>query len=96
MDTCYCYICFHITEPEFLCDSCDRYYCEECSYVTLAIQASSTGKLPFTIHYQFQGARCYSCADQRRIKPLNKIELRDNKINFSIDKNAIIEPHEPQ
>lgn len=83
MDTCYCYICFHITEPEFLCDSCDRYYCEECSYA-------------FTIHYQFQGARCYSCADQRRIKPLNKIELRDNKINFSIDKNAIIEPHEPQ
>jgi hypothetical protein len=79
MDNCYCYICYNRTEPEFLCDRCDRYYCEQCSY-------------QFTLHYQHQGCRCYSCADQHRLNKLNKTEIRDNKIIFSLDKNGIVEP----
>jgi hypothetical protein len=84
MDNCYCYICYRGTESDFLCDRCDRYYCEQCSYT-------------YTLHYQHQGTRCYSCADQNRLNKLNKIEIRDNKIIFSLDKNGITEPkYEPK
>jgi hypothetical protein len=77
--TCYCYICYGLTEPEFLCDSCDNYYCEDCTYI-------------FSPHYQFQGARCYKCADQYRITPLIKNEVRDNKIRFFSDEDGVIFP----
>lgn len=64
---CYCEICFSLTEPEWICDTCERYYCEDCSY-------------SFTIHYQFQGGRCYQCADQSRRTPLNNRDIRINQI----------------
>ena len=77
--TCYCYICYGLTEPEFLCDRCDNYYCEDCTYI-------------FSPHYQFQGARCYKCADQHRITPLDKVKVRDNKVRFSLDDDGVIFP----
>jgi hypothetical protein len=72
-DNVYCYICFKITDKYLLCDMCDKYYCEDCSY-------------RFSLHYQHQGARCYECADQDRIKPLRKIDIRNNKIESFIGK----------
>ena len=71
----FCYICFQQTEEELLCDRCDNHYCEDCSYT-------------FSIHYQHQGARCYSCADQSRLKPLTKQMIRDNKIKAIIEKES--------
>ncbi len=65
----WCHICYAQTEPEFLCDRCDQYYCEGCSYA-------------FTIHYQHEGARCHWCSDQDRIKPLTIEQKRDNKIKY--------------
>ena len=63
----HCYICYSKRlEPEMICDICDEHFCEDCSY-------------SFTIHYQFQGYRCYRCADQYRREPLDK---RDFKINY--------------
>jgi hypothetical protein len=56
----------------------DNYYCEDCTYI-------------FSPHYQFQGARCYKCADQYRIS-LNKVQVRDNKVRFSLDEDGIIFP----
>ena len=64
----FCYICFQQIEENFVCDRCDEHYCEDCSYT-------------FSLHYQHQGARCYSCADQSRRKPLTKQMIRDNKLN---------------
>lgn len=63
-----CYICYDTTEEDFLCDTCDQYYCEDCSYV-------------FSLHYQFQGARCHMCADQRVVKKTIE-QIRINKINY--------------
>lgn len=65
---CYCEICNGLTEPEWICDTCERYYCEDCLY-------------SFTIHYQFQGSRCYQCADQSRRTSLIP-DLRDNSIRY--------------
>ena len=77
---CYCYICYGLTEPEFLCDTCNRYYCEDCSYM-------------FSLHYQFQGCRCYQCADQYK-RIINHIkDSRSKKIIFSLDINGIIAPN---
>jgi hypothetical protein len=64
----FCHICFTLNIDEnFICDICDNYYCEDCSYT-------------FSLHYQFQGSRCYSCADQNRLNPLTKNLIRDNKL----------------
>jgi len=65
----HCYICFGVTDEDFLCDMCDEYYCEKCSYT-------------FSLHYQHEGARCYYCADQNRRTKLTKEEIRDNKIKL--------------
>ena len=66
----YCEICYEIdTDPILVCDTCECNYCEDCSYT-------------FSIHYQFQGGRCYICADQRRRRSLTIEEKRDKKIKF--------------
>lgn len=62
-----CYICGTVTDECLTCDRCDNYYCEECSYI-------------FGIYYQFQGARCYRCSEQTRIKPLLKEKVRESII----------------
>lgn len=64
----HCYLCYARTEEDFCCDTCDQYYCEDCSY-------------HFTLHYQFQGARCHHCADQYHRK-VTKEEIRDNKLKL--------------
>lgn len=68
-DKVYCYICYKETYEELICDTCEEYYCEDCSYI-------------YTLHYQFEGCRCYICSNQYRISPLNKSEVRENKINY--------------
>lgn len=77
---CFCSICYRQTEPEFLCDMCDYYYCEDCSY-------------QFTLHYQFQGTRCYRCAEQRRLSTLDKIEVRNNKLRC-LEEDGVVEPED--
>ena len=69
----YCYICYKKDiEDDFVCDMCEQHYCEDCSYC-------------FTLHYQFQGSRCYLCADQSRINRLTKEMISDNKLKLLID-----------
>ncbi len=77
----HCHICYSTdVEPDIMvCDICDEIYCEDCSYT-------------FSLHYQHQGARCFSCADQGRLKPLtkemireNKLKLREVKLNILLD-----------
>ena len=64
----HCHICYSTNvEPEMVCDICDELYCEDCSYT-------------FSLHYQHQGARCYSCADQSRRTPLDKRDIKLNKV----------------
>lgn len=66
----YCHICYSLnTDDDFICDRCDQYYCEDCSYT-------------FTLHYQLEGNRCYWCSDQKRKKPLTGELKRDLKIDF--------------
>ena len=66
----YCNICYSLnTDEDFICDTCEQYYCEECSYT-------------FTLHYQHEGPRCYWCADQGRRKPLSKADIIDNKMKI--------------
>jgi hypothetical protein len=67
----HCYICYTtVLGPDIMvCDTCDEIYCEDCSYT-------------FSLHYQHQGARCHWCSDQRRLKPLTKEMLRDNKLKL--------------
>lgn len=69
----HCYLCYSTrTDDDFICDTCDEYYCEDCSYT-------------FGIYYQFQGSRCYMCADQdRRTKRLTREEIRDNKLELCL------------
>lgn len=71
-----CHICFGITEEDFLCDTCDNYYCESCSYI-------------YGLHYQFEGSRCYSCSDQPRNRKLLYSDVRDNKIDIILSKNKV-------
>lgn len=68
--SCYCYICYRITDPEFLCDTCDYYYCDVCSY-------------QYTPHYQFEGTRCYKCAGQY---PLNRANSIEDKRDLNIER----------
>ena len=65
----HCYICYSSNvEPDIMvCDTCDQIYCEDCSYT-------------FSLHYQYQGARCYNCADQSRRIKLDKRDVKLNKI----------------
>ena len=67
MNSYFCYICFQQTEENFVCDTCDEHYCEDCSYT-------------FTLHYQHEGPRCFHCSEQSRLKPLTKQMIRDNKL----------------
>ncbi len=70
MSNLHCNICYSMNTDEYMvCESCEDQYCEDCSYT-------------FSIHYQFQGAKCYSCADQRRRTPLSKELIRNNKITI--------------
>jgi hypothetical protein len=72
MNKLHCHICFSSNiDQNMVCDICEQYYCEECSYT-------------FTIHYQHQGARCFQCSDQQRIKPLSKENIRNNKLKIWI------------
>ena len=69
----YCHICYSTNvDEDFICDTCDQHYCEECSYT-------------FTLHYQHEGPRCYWCADQGRRKPLSKADIRNNKLKMIFD-----------
>ena len=69
----HCYICYSDnTDDDFICDTCNEYYCEDCSYT-------------FSLHYQHQGTRCYFCADQRRRKELDKSIIRENKIKLFLN-----------
>ena len=74
MITPHCYICYTMVlgTDIMVCDTCDEIYCEDCSYT-------------FSLHYQHQGSRCHSCADQRRRKILTKEVIRDNKIKLFLD-----------
>ncbi len=51
----------------------DEVYCEDCSYT-------------FSIHYQHEGARCFRCSEQKRLKPLSKETIRDNKLKLFLKK----------
>jgi hypothetical protein len=67
-----CHICLsddiHIDDETLLiCDTCDEYYCHDCSYT-------------YTLHYQHEGMRCFWCSNQRRLKPLDKRDFRLNYI----------------
>ncbi len=69
----YCHICYSkFVEDYAICDRCDQYYCEDCSYT-------------FSPHYQFEGSRCYYCAEQYRRTPLSIELIRNNKIRGYID-----------
>ena len=72
--TPHCYICFSDNvEPDIMiCDTCENIYCEDCSYT-------------FTLYYQHQGARCYWCSEQKRLKPLSKLDIRNNKLKLFLD-----------
>jgi len=70
-----CHIClsdniFYDENEALICDKCDEYYCEDCSYT-------------FSLHFQYEGSMCYQCADQSRRKPLNK---RDSKLDYILRK----------
>lgn len=68
----HCSICFIFpVDDNMICDLCDEHYCEDCSYT-------------FTLHYQYQGSRCYQCSGQNRIKKLNKEDIRQNKIELTL------------
>jgi hypothetical protein len=73
MSKIHCHICYSTNvDEDFICDKCDQYYCEDCSYT-------------FSLHYQHEGARCYWCSDQNRKKPLTKQEIRHNKLLLLIN-----------
>lgn len=72
MNKLYCHICYEPTSEEFICDKCDEYYCEGCSYT-------------FSLHYQYEGSLCYYCSDQKRKTPLEKSTIRENKLKILFD-----------
>lgn len=63
----YCHICYNETDKDFICDTCDNYYCEDCSYT-------------YSLHYQYEGLQCYFCSNQNRRSKLSKEMIRNNKI----------------
>lgn len=66
----HCYHCYSTRiDEDLICDRCDEYYCEDCSYT-------------FSLHYQFTGSRCYYCADQSRRNGLTKQQRRDSKLEL--------------
>jgi hypothetical protein len=66
-DIKFCHLCYSMNiDDDFICDKCEEYYCEECSYT-------------FSLHYQHQGSRCYLCADQNRRNKISVVNLRQNK-----------------
>jgi len=70
-----CHICLSVdvfidSENILTCDTCDEYYCYDCSYT-------------YTVHYQYEGMKCYWCSEQKRLKPLDK---RDSKLNYLLRK----------
>jgi len=72
----HCYICYtENVEPEWVCDTCGLHYCEDCSYT-------------FGLHYQFQGSRCYYCAEQYRRADLTKDMIRENKIKLYVGNSS--------
>jgi hypothetical protein len=79
MQKIHCHICYSLDiDEDFICDRCEEYYCEDCSYT-------------FTIHYQYEGSLCYYCSDQKRRKPLTKELKRHLKIKYleSLNENSI-------
>jgi len=71
----YCYICYSLNiDDESICDSCENYYCEDCSYT-------------FSIHYQYYGSKCYLCSNQGRRSKLTKESKRDEKIKLLLYDN---------
>lgn len=68
----HCQICFSSSVDEHsICDTCNELYCDECSYT-------------FTPHYQFQGSRCYFCANQGRRNKLTKEAIKRNRLELSM------------
>lgn len=66
----HCHICYTMNvDDDFICDMCEKHYCEECSYI-------------YTLHYQHQGARCHYCSDQRRLRPLDKEVKGKNMVEY--------------
>jgi len=69
----YCSICYSTNlDGDLICDTCDDIYCEDCSYT-------------YTLHYQFEGCRCYVCADQSRLHNIYKKEIRNNKLKVILN-----------
>ncbi len=69
----HCHICYTLNvDDEFICDKCENYYCEDCSY-------------SYTIHFQYEGGLCYHCSDQKRRNTLSKEDIRNNKILIIFD-----------
>ena len=74
MSDIWCGLCYSLdVDEDFICDTCDEYYCEDCSY-------------SYTIHYQHQGCRCHECADQDRRESLSQNEKRDRKLKWLISR----------
>lgn len=70
-----CYICYSDNlDEDFVCDRCENYYCEDCSYT-------------YSLHFQYQGSLCHYCSDQKRRKPLLKSDILDNRIKIILDGN---------
>lgn len=69
----YCHICYDETDEEFVCETCEEHYCEDCSYT-------------YSLHYQFQGGKCYECSGQSRLKYLDEDQVIANKRNIELEK----------
>jgi hypothetical protein len=74
-----CYICHSPLQDLYICDRCEEYYCENCSY-------------SYTLNYQFQGSRCYACAGQDRRYKLSIEEIdRNGALIIQIFRNKQLE-----
>ena len=71
-----CYICYSKnTDEDFICDRCDKYYCEDCSYT-------------YSSHFQYEGSLCYWCSGQKRRKTLLKSDILNNKIKIILNEDC--------
>ena len=67
-----CHVCFDTNvDDDFICDICDKHYCEKCSYT-------------YSIHYQEQKSLCYKCSDQSRKYKLDSNLVLENKLKLDI------------